>query len=105
MKRTIVFIGVIGAIGSSFSCGGTQPNSESNKLKKMEQRQEISEDAKELLRSLNYWVANGGDPEHPLDSIKSQGESNARVQDLKEQIADLGYKIEWNGHEYVFATK
>lgn len=71
----------------------------------MEQMQTISDEAKELLRSLNYWVANGGDPEHPLDSIKSQGESNARVQNLKEQIADLGLKIEWNGHEYVFVTK
>lgn len=65
----------------------------------------VSAEAKEMLENLNYWVAAGGDPEHPLDSIKSQGESNGRVQNLKEQMIDLGLKIEWNGHEYVFVTK
>ncbi|ASS48520.1 MAG: hypothetical protein A3D31_07820 [Candidatus Fluviicola riflensis] len=104
MKRVIVFIGITGVIGCSFSCG-TQTDSKSEEGKKMEQKQEVSQEAKELLSRLNYWVANGGDPEHRPDSIKSTGESNAMVQNLKEQIAKMGYQIEWAGDEYVFVTK
>ncbi len=65
----------------------------------------ISKEAKEMLESLNYWRAAGGDSDHPVDSLKSTGESQSRFLDLKEKLAKTGYQIEWNGDEYEFVTK
>jgi hypothetical protein len=53
-----------------------------------------------LLDELNAWeqrygIRYAGDP-----SLKSSGESNARIDDLKSQLAALGARVRWNGTEY-----
>ncbi len=40
-----------------------------------------------ILNSLNYWVKDGGDLEHRNKNMKSTGESNSKVEDLKQKIA------------------
>lgn len=55
-----------------------------------------------LLNSLNYWVKGGGDSEHPIKNMKSTGESNSKVEDLKAKIAEKGLKIKWMNGKYEF---
>ncbi len=56
---------------------------------------------RQLLDELNEWeqqygIRYSGDPR-----LKSTGESNARIEDLKTQLAELGARVHWNGTEYV----
>ncbi|HET7076992.1 MAG TPA: hypothetical protein VFM49_06015 [Chloroflexia bacterium] len=56
---------------------------------------------RQLLDELNEWeqkygIRYSGDPR-----LKSTGESNARIEDLKAQLADLGAHVHWNGQEYI----
>jgi hypothetical protein len=60
-----------------------------------------SEHIRQLLDELNEWeqkygIRYAGDPR-----LKSTGESNARIEDLKAQLAELGARVHWNGTEYV----
>jgi len=62
-----------------------------------------SEDEKQLLlNALNYWVKGGGDPQHRSKNLKSTGESNSKVEDLKEKIAQKGLNIKWVNGKYEF---
>ena len=59
---------------------------------------------RQLLDELNEWeqkygIRYSGDPR-----LKSTGESNARIEDLKTQLAELGARVHWNGTEYVLDT-
>lgn len=100
MKMLIVSIGCALLLASGYSCSGAESNS-SKKTKKME-RVNYSEEEMELLSRLNYWVQNGGDAEHPVDSIKVQGEASSMVDNLKKKIADAGLMIKWDGTKYIF---
>ena len=56
---------------------------------------------RQLLDELNEWeqkygIRYSGDPR-----LKSTGESNARIEDLKAQLAELGARVHWNGTDYV----
>jgi hypothetical protein len=60
-----------------------------------------SEHIRQLLDELNEWeqkygIRYAGDPR-----LKSTGESNARIEDLKDQLTGLGARFHWNGTEYV----
>lgn len=60
-----------------------------------------SDHIRQLLDELNEWeqkygIRYSGDPR-----LKSTGESNARIEDLKAQLADLGAHVHWDGQEYV----
>lgn len=102
MKNVIFFIGMTIVLNCGFACTGTNKETTQKAEKKMEGNKEYSKEAMELLSRLNYWVENGGDHDHPVDSIKPQGEASAMVENLKKKIADAGYKIEWDGKKYVF---
>jgi uncharacterized protein YceH (UPF0502 family) len=59
---------------------------------------------RELLAQLNSWAqmqqkSQSGDP-----LAKDKGEANARIDDLKAQLAALEVKVRWNGQEYVVVS-
>jgi hypothetical protein len=54
-----------------------------------------------LLAELNEWEQQYGTRYAADPRLKSTGESNARIDDLKEQLVALGAHVHWNGQEYV----
>jgi hypothetical protein len=49
-----------------------------------------------LLEDLNQWIGESGlDPNHPDSEVRSTGESNAAIADLKRQLAERGARIRW----------
>lgn len=61
----------------------------------------IPKDVIKLIDDLNYWQAQGGDPEHSIENIKSTGESYSKVLDLKEKLLKSGVKIKWVDGRYI----
>lgn len=56
---------------------------------------------KRALAQLNEWDRMAGQG-HPADpQVKSTGESNARIQALKEELMALGALYLWDGEAYV----
>jgi hypothetical protein len=64
----------------------------------------MHEDIIHLIEELNYWVAQGGDPEHPIEELKSTGESHAKVLDLKDKLRKVNAHFEWQDNKYVQIT-
>jgi hypothetical protein len=54
-----------------------------------------------LLDELNAWEQRYGTRYAGDPSLKSSGESNAAIDELKAQLAALGACVRWNGTEYV----
>ncbi len=53
------------------------------------------------LAQLNEWDRMAGHG-HPADpQVKSTGESNARIQALKDELIALGARFRWDGEAYV----
>lgn len=53
-----------------------------------------------VLSQLNEWDRMAG-PGHPADpQVKSTGESNARIQALKQELVALGARFRWDGEAY-----
>ncbi len=61
----------------------------------------MSEEINQLIEELNYWVAQGGDPEHPIEDLKSTGESHAKVLDIKAKLLKINARIKWKENRYV----
>lgn len=55
---------------------------------------------RELLASLNRWEQTAGTAHTANSRLKNTGEANARIADLKEQLAARGAVFHWNGREY-----
>ncbi len=56
---------------------------------------------RQLLASLNHWEQTAGTTYAADPRLKSTGEANARIADLKRQLAARGAVYHWNGREYV----
>ena len=56
-----------------------------------------SEQIQHLLAELNEWEQQYGTRYAADPRLKSTGESNARIADLKEQLAAGGARFHWNG--------
>jgi hypothetical protein len=59
------------------------------------------EQVRALLAQLNHWESNYGTAFRGDPTLKDKGEANARIEDLKSKLAQLGARFHWNGKEYV----
>jgi hypothetical protein len=55
----------------------------------------------ELLESLNEWEREFGSARKDTPRLKSTGESEGRIAELKRQLGALGASFRWDGTEYV----
>ncbi len=53
-----------------------------------------------LLDELNEWERLAGLGHPPRPELKSTGESNARIESLKEELVALGARYRWVGEAY-----
>ena len=63
-----------------------------------------NDEIKQLLEDLNYWEKNYGTTYSQEKRLKSTGEANARIADLKEKLKSKGMLYHWDGSEYVLDT-
>jgi len=85
-----------------------QATEEHNKNKNnlvMENSDNLPKDVIKLLQDLNYWVSKGGDPSHPVASLKSTGESHSKFLDLKDKIIKTGYDVTWKKDKYLIIKR
>jgi len=59
------------------------------------------EEIRRLLDTLNYWEQQYGVTYVGRPDLKSTGEANARIAELKEQLVTRGAVFHWNGRGYV----
>ena len=55
----------------------------------------------QLIQQLNYWVEQGGDPDHRSETEKSTGESNAAFEEIRKKLDSLKVKYYWKDGTYV----
>ena len=53
------------------------------------------------MAALNYWEHNYGTAYAPDAQLKSTGEANARIANLKQKLNEKGAIYHWSGTEYV----
>lgn len=52
-----------------------------------------------LLEQLNRWARDSGlDPGDPESQVRSTGESNAAIGNLKDRLLALGVQVQWDGN-------
>jgi|GEM_PF-4094831 len=61
-------------------------------------------DADNLLDRLNYWVQQGGDPDHSPAGVKSTGESRSKIMDIKNIFEKAGIELKWVNDHYELAA-
>ncbi len=49
-----------------------------------------------LLKRLNWWQRESGLPVHATSDVRSTGESNAAIEDIKRKLAQLGARLQWS---------
>ena len=49
-----------------------------------------------LLKRLNWWQRDSGLPVHATSDVRSTGESNAAIEDIKRKLAQLGARLQWS---------
>jgi hypothetical protein len=49
-----------------------------------------------LLKRLNWWQRESGLPVHATSVVRSSGESNAAIEDIKRKLAHLGARLQWS---------
>jgi hypothetical protein len=49
-----------------------------------------------LLKRLNWWQRESGLPVHGTSVVRSSGESNAAIADIKRKLAQLGARLQWS---------
>jgi hypothetical protein len=49
-----------------------------------------------LLERLNWWQRESGLPVHATSVVRSSGESNAAIEDIKRKLAQLGARLQWS---------
>ena len=49
-----------------------------------------------LLKRLNWWQRESGLPVHATSIVRSSGESNAAIEDVKRKLAQLGAQLQWS---------
>lgn len=95
------------------SCTSFSPlkvTNQKSKFKNDDQIEVVSNPPKEmqdLLEDLNDCVAHGGDYTHPIDSIKSKGESQGRFFYIKKEILKTQYGLRWDKDQaqYILVQK
>ena len=49
-----------------------------------------------LLKQLTWWQRESGLSVHGTSVVRSSGESNAAIEDIKRKLAQLGARLQWS---------
>lgn len=49
-----------------------------------------------LLKRLNWWQRESGLPVHATSVVRSSGEFNAAIEEIKRRLAQLGARLQWS---------
>jgi len=93
---------------------GVSCNSQSNQESHQEEQTNSEETMKNdnrnqeldsLVKSLNFWMEGGGDPDHRAPNKISTGESSSAFTNTKNKIEALGGKVAWKDNKYVLVEE
>lgn len=72
-------------------------DSSKKEIKKKGQEMEIAI----LIKELNYWAEAGGDVNHPIEGVKSTGESISGFEKTMEKLKKNNSKVKWIDGKYI----